>query len=134
MCQEKTIEALRAELDATANLKLEDAIPIVSTALNGQQLFVPLESYDQESGELQLLTGKDAAGNIWIYAYTGKDIMQAAGLAGTQCGEFEFLELISIARKGPFAGIAIDGGGNSTRAFIPDYWFAEIDRVLRHES
>lgn len=130
MSSEKSIAALRADLDATADLKLEDAIPIVATALNGRQLFIPLDSYDQETGELQLLTGKDVDGNVWIYAYTGKDLLDEKGLTGTLCGEFEFLEIIRMAQKGPFAGIAIDGGGTSTRAFIPDYWLAEIERVL----
>lgn len=125
-----SLEALRAEIDATADLPLEEATPIVATALNGQPLLVPIESYDEATGEMQLITGNDAEGNTWLYAYTGEDIMQAVGLDGQQCVHFEFLGLIRMAAKAPFAGIVIDLANGSTRAHIPDYWFEEIERVL----
>ena len=51
-----SLDALRAELDGTADLPLEEAVPRIATALNGQ-----------------LLTAQDNEGVAWIYAYTGDE-------------------------------------------------------------
>jgi len=127
-------EDLRAQLDATADLVTEEAIPIIATALHGETLLVPLVEYDEETGVVQLLTAKDVNDAVWIYAYTGEDVMAANGMTGTRYGHFEFLDVVRMARKGDFAGIAIDITEGTNRGIIPDYWLEEIERVLGGEE
>lgn len=123
-------EALRAKLEATAHLPIEEAVPEIATALNGQTLLVPLASYDEATGNVQLLTAKDINDVAWIYAYTGEDIMAANGMTGTRCGHFDFLDVVRMARRSGFGGIAIDISQGNNRGIIPDYWLEEIERVL----
>lgn len=125
-----SIDELRAKLDATADLVLEDAVPVIATALVDQTLLVPVLSYDEDAGNVQLVTGKDGSGTAWIYAYTGEDVMQAGGLTGQTYGHFDFLDIVRMARNGNFGGIVIDLAGDDNRGIIPDYWLAEIERVL----
>lgn len=125
-----SIEALRAVLDATADLPIEKAIPEIATALYGQTLLVPLVDYDEATGNVQLLTAKDINGAAWIYAYTGEDVMAANGMTGTRYGHFDFLDIVRMARRSGFAGIAVDISQGSNRGIIPDYWLEEIERVL----
>lgn len=125
-----SIEALRAQLEATADLPVEEAVPEIATALHGQTLLVPLVDYDEATGNVQLLTAKDVNDVAWIYAYTGEDVMATNGMTGTRYGHFEFLDVVRMARSGDFGGIAIDISQGSNRGIIPDYWLEEIERVL----
>jgi hypothetical protein len=125
-----SLDALRAELDATADLPLEEAVPRIATALNGQTLLVPLVDYDEATGNVQLLTAKDNEGVAWIYAYTGEDVMESLGMTGTRYGHFDFLDVVGMARRSGFGGIVVDMAEGSSRGIIPDYWLAEIERVL----
>jgi hypothetical protein len=125
-----SLDELRAQLDATAELPTEEAVPRIATALDGRTLLVPVVEYDEATGIVQLLTGKDASGVAWIYAYTGEDVMIAGGLTGKQCGHFDFLDVVRMGRRSNFGGIVIDLANGAARGHIPDYWFAEIERVL----
>lgn len=125
-----TTEELRAELDSTADLPIEQAIPQIATALHGQTLFVPLVDYDEATGNVELLTAKDINDVAWIYAYTGEDVMASNGMTGVRYGHFEFLDVVRMARRGDFGGIAIDISEGRNRGIIPDYWMEEIERVL----
>ncbi len=125
-----SIEALRARLEATADLPIEEAVPEISTALDGQTVLVPLVDYDEQTGHVQLLTAKDIDGIAWIYVYTGEDVMATNGMTGTRYGHFDFLDVVRMARKGDFGGIAIDISQGRNRGIIPDYWLEEIERVL----
>lgn len=125
-----SLDELRAELDATAELKTEEAVPRIATALAGQTLLVPIVEYDEATGVVQLLTGKDATGAAWIYAYTGEDVMAAGGLTGAKYAHFEFMDVIRMGQRSDFGGIVIDPAQGNARGHIPDYWFAEIERVL----
>jgi SseB protein N-terminal domain len=123
-------EAMRTELDATAGLPLEEAVPRIATALNGQTLLVPLVDYDEATGNVQLLTAKDNEGVAWIYAYTGEEVMQSLGMTGTRYGHFEFMDVVRMARRSGFGGIVLDMAEGRSRGIIPDYWLEEIERVL----
>lgn len=125
-----SLDTLRAELDATADLVTEEAVPRIATALHGHTLLVPVAAYDEATGNMQLMTGKDATGAAWVYAYTGEDVMAAGGMTGMQYGRFEFLEVVRMGRENNFGGIVIDMASDGARGHIPDYWFAEIERVL----
>jgi hypothetical protein len=125
-----SIEAWRAQLDATAHLPIEEAIPEIATALDGNTLLVPLVDYDEETGKVQLLTAKDVNDVAWLYAYTGEDVMAASGLTGTRFGHFDFLDIVRMARRSGLGGIAIDISQGRNRGIIPDYWLEEIERVL----
>lgn len=128
-----SIDELRAQLDAQADVPIEESIPVIATALHGQTLLVPLVEYDEATGNVQLLTGKDINDVAWIYAYTGEDVMAASGLSGQRYGHFEFLDVIRMASKGDFGGVTIDLAEGKNRGIIPDYWLAEILRVLGGE-
>ena len=125
-----SIEALRARLDTTAGIPIEEAIPEIATALHGHTLIVPLVEYDEATGKVELLTAKDINNVVWIYAYTGEDVMATNGMTGTRYGHFEFLDVVRMARKGDFGGIAIDISQGNNRGIIPGYWLEEIERVL----
>lgn len=112
-----SLDALRAELDGTADLPLEEAVPRIATALNGQ-----------------LLTAQDNEGVAWIYAYTGEDVMQGLGMTGTRYGHFDFLDVVGMARRSGFGGIVVDMAEGRSRGIIPDYWLEEIERVLGGEG
>ncbi len=128
-----SIDALRETLDSAAELVLEEAVPVIATALVGHDLHLPVQSYDETTGGMQLLTSKDVDGGVWLYAYTGEDMMVGGGLTGSKSTTMDFLDIVRMTRENKFAGIAIDIAQDTNRGMIPDYWFDEILRVLAGE-
>jgi len=125
-----SLAELRAELEALSERPAEEWVARIATTLQDHTLLVPILQYDQATGVLELLTGKDASGAAWIYVYTGEDVMIANGLAGARCGRFKLLEVVRMGRSGNFGGIVIDQGETGARGYIPCDRFAEAEHAL----